>query len=171
MVRRLPTTSPSDGNLGSSCAGGTNSHTLKYACLLVAKVNVDHIEDELKASKWLRRRIESAKPYIANAVVWINAIFASRVIASVLLTLSVFSLVFGIDWAGINWLPPERDQEAIAWERKLGHVVIATIAIMPFALALAFYVYLRTKRGQSPLPWWRGILVGIVLIGIIDWFR
>ena len=144
---------------------------LKYACLLAAKVNVDHIEDELKASKWLRGRIESAKPYIANAVAWIDAILASRVIASVLLTLSPLSVVFGIDWAGINWLPPERDEEAIAWERKLGYVMIATIAIVPFALALAFYVYLRTKRGQSPLPWWRGILVGIVLIGIIGWFR
>ena len=132
---------------------------------------MDHIEDELKASKWLRRRIESVKPCIANAVAWIDAILASRVITSVLLTLSPFSLVFGIDWAGINWLPPERNEEAIAWERKLGYVVIATIAIVPFALALAFYAYLRTKRGQSPLPWWRGILVGIVLIGIIDWFR
>lgn len=125
----------------------------------------------MKASKWLRRRIEGAKPYIANAVARIDAILASRAITSVLLALSLFSLVFGIDWAGINWLPPERDQEAIAWERKLGYVVIATIAIVPLALALAFYVYLRTKRGQSPLPWWRGILVGIVLIGIIDWFR
>ena len=125
----------------------------------------------MKASKWLRRRIESAKPYIANAVAWKDAILASRAITSVLLALSLLSLVFGIDWAGINWLPPERDEEAIAWERKLGYVVIATIAIVPFALALAFYVHLRTKRGQSPLPWWRGILVGIVLIGIIDWFR
>lgn len=140
--------------------------------LLVAKKSTwTNIEDELKASKWLRRRIESAKPYIANAVAWIDAILASRVITSVLLTLSLFSLVFGIDWAGINWLPPERNEEAIAWERKLGYVVIATIAIVPFALALAFYAYLRTKRGQSPLSWWRGILVGIVLIGIIDWFR
>ena len=125
----------------------------------------------MKASKWLRRRIEGAKPYIANAVARIDAILASRAITSVLLALSLLSLVFGIDWAGINWLPPERDEEAIAWERKLGYVVIATIAIVPLALALAFYVHLRTKRGQSPLPWWRGILVGIVLIGIIDWFR